>query len=133
VNFTLTRNTAGLYGIFGRLQADDHSWQCLTLEHAYDDGQSGFVPKLAPGTYTCVRYLSPGHGYALFVVKDVPDFQGKSVSFIELHVGNYNTDSKGCILLGYRLGAGCILDSRIAFEAFMDLQKNVDSFTLTVV
>jgi hypothetical protein len=132
MNFTLTRNQCGLYGVFGDLKSEDGKATFATLEHSYLCGP-GWAPKVAAGTYTCKRYFSPEHGYDVFVLQNVPAFQGQPVTYIELHIGNYLKDSKGCILLGLKKGAGMIEDSRVAFDQFMEIQKGVDSFTLTIV
>jgi hypothetical protein len=133
MNFTLTTNQCGLYGVFGEMKSEDGKFIFATLEHAYPC-DSGWAPKVERGkTYECVRYDSPDHGYPVFVLKSVPDFQGQPVTYIEIHIGNYNKDSKGCILLGLKKGTGMIEDSGEAFKQFMELQKDVNSFTLTVV
>jgi hypothetical protein len=133
MNFKLNTLSAGLYGVFGELVSEDGSAKFATLEHSYLVGAS-WLPKVARGkTYTCVRYNSPDHGYPVFVLQGVPPFQGAPVSYIEIHIGNYCKDSEGCILLGLRKRSGMIEDSRIAFDQFMEIQKDVDSFTLTVV
>jgi hypothetical protein len=132
MNFTLTRQSCGLYGVFGELVSEDGSKKFVTLEHAFIVNKQ-YMPKVAAGVYTCQRYYSPKHRYDLFLVKNVPPFQGAFVTYIELHIGNYNTDSDGCILLGLAKGTGMIEDSRDAFWEFMELQKDVENFTLTIV
>lgn len=132
MNFSIKRTQYGLYGVFGELKSEDGKTNLYTLEHGYKIGNDWF-PKVAAGTYTCKRYDSPDHGYEVFVLEGVPPFQGAPVTFIEIHIGNHTSDSEGCILVGCSRGAGIILDSRIAFENFMEVQKDVDSFTLTIV
>lgn len=134
MDIKLTRTAYNLYGVLGELRDESDTLICYTLEHAYAEGDS-FVPKLASGTYTCQRgihKLSNLNPFEAFEVMDVPWFQGAPVSGILFHVGNYNKDSEGCVLLGMQRGVGCILESREAFEKFMSLQEGVDSFTLTV-
>lgn len=46
------------------------------------------------GTYEAVLYDSPSKGI-VYLLKDVPDR-----SMIEIHKGNFNKDSTGCILVG---------------------------------
>jgi hypothetical protein len=132
MNVTLIRNKFSLYGIFGVLTCNE--FKCVTLEHAYPDVHCPgfFQPKLAPGTYTAVKRKSPKFGYNVFLIEDVPPFQGAPVQYIEIHRGNYNKDSEGCVLLGEELGTGCILESEKAFNAFMELMENADTFTLSV-
>lgn len=132
MNFTLTRGRYALYGILGQLKSDDGSLLYCTLEHAYQQADSSFLPKLAKGTYACVRHPANRLPYETFMVKDVPAFMGAPVAGILIHKGNYNNDSEGCILIGMRFGTGMIEDSKDAFDQFMDAQNGVDEFQLTV-
>jgi len=135
MDITLTRKAANLYGIFGEITSPEGDVLARTLEHAYASDDT-FLAKLAPGTYTCkrgVHKLSNLNPFEAFEVQNVPWFQGAPVTGILFHVGNYNKDSEGCILLGTAKGVGCILDSRAAFDKFMALQVGVDEFTLTVI
>lgn len=131
MNYTLTRKQSGSLGIFGELRAQDNSTIFDTLEHAYLVGIE-WLAKVAAGTYICTRYYSPDHGYDVFVLRNVPDFEGEAVTYIELHIGNYNKDSKGCILLGLMRTQSMIEYSEKAFDEFMETQNGVDSFTLIV-
>jgi hypothetical protein len=74
--------------------------------------------------------------FQAFEVQNVPDFQGKPVTGILFHVGNFNADSDGCILLGsvlYNVNEPWMIRSSTpTFNKFMALQKNVTEFTLTV-
>ncbi len=124
----LTRKSASLYGVLGELQVGTATF--ATLEHAYAEN-GAFVPKLAPGSYRCIRRISPKHG-VVFMVECAPAFEGHPVTYIEIHIGNYNSDSEGCILIGEKQGLDCILESRPAFDQFMELQRGVDSFNLIV-
>jgi hypothetical protein len=135
VDIKLTRKAAHLYGVLGELTTSEGVLVCVTLEHAYASGDI-FLAKLAPGTYTCkrgVHKLSNLNPFEAFEVQNVPWFQGAPVSGILLHKGNYNKDSEGCILLGSKVGLGCILDSGAAFDKFMALQDGVNEFTLEVI
>lgn len=132
MNFTLTRNEAHLYGVFGTMVSDDGLHTFATLEHAYKDG-SGFSPKVAAGIYTCERHSPNRLKYETFTLLNVPPFQNAPVSGILIHKGNYNGDSIGCILIGKSKGSCMIEDSRTAFEEFMELQKDLDTFTLTII
>jgi hypothetical protein len=133
MNFTLTTKQSGPNGIFSELRSQDNSIVFDTLEHAYLIGQE-WLPKVARGvTYICTRYYSPDHGYNVFVLRSVPIFDGQPVTYIEIHIGNYNKDSKGCILVGLARGPTMIEESETAFKAFMEIQKDVDTFSLTVI
>jgi Family of unknown function (DUF5675) len=126
-------------GIFGKLFDEAGNQLAVTLEHAYESVDSRFVPKLAAGEYTVIRHAPNRLPYETFMVTNVPNFQDKSVDGILIHIGNYNPDSEGCILLGKAvvqspeaLGTNMIIDSRVTFAQFMRLQDGVDSFKLTV-
>lgn len=131
MNLTLKRNKPEVDGVFGVLFAENGQQIAVTLEHTFNvDGN--YEAKTAPGLYKCVRYNSPEHGYEVFVLENVPPFRGQKVTYIEIHIGNYNADSDGCILLGSHRNGDMIMDSKVTFNAFMDLTKDVDSFTLTI-
>ena len=134
MNWTLKRSKPEADGVFGTLFDENGAQIAVTLEHAFDarNGDGSYEAKTAPGTYTCTRYDSPDHGYQVFVLNHVPPFQGKAVTFIEIHIGNYNKDSDGCILVGSHRNGEMIMDSKVTFTSIMDLLKNVDSFTLTI-
>ena len=137
MNCTLQRNAYGPDGIFGILTSDDDQSQiAVTLEHAFvtpDGHLTEYLPKLSAGVYTCVKYNSPRHGI-VWMLNNVP-----GATYIEIHSGNFNKDSDGCILLGRRVisdpdepDQNMITSSGNSFNKFMDLQRNVESFQLTV-
>jgi len=127
MNCTLKRNKWTLDGIFGMLYDENNKQIAVTLEHSYN-----CMPKVAAGTYTCVRHAPNRLPYATFELQNVPDFKGSIVTGILIHIGNYNHDSDGCILLGSERNGDMIMHSKKTFEAFMDLKKDVDSFILTI-
>lgn len=129
MNCVLTRLNVTDAGIFGELRGERGGLICVTLEHNY-----GGAPKLAPGTYTCRRHPPNRLPYETFMVEGVPDFQGQPVSGILLHIGNYDRDSEGCILLGSYTQSDLtqICQSKFAFTEFMHLQTGFDEFTLVV-
>jgi len=122
-------------GIFGILTDTDGGFVAEILQHAYQQADGSWAPKVPPGTYTCVRGMHLLEGmtapFATFEVTNVPNHSG-----ILFHIGNYNRDSDGCLLIGEMLSKNdsfwMILDSRVAFTAFMNMQANVDEFILTV-
>ncbi len=123
-------------GIFGELYDKSGHRVAVTLEHAYDsgNGDGSYVPKLPNGTYKCVRgthRLADLKEFETFEVMGVPGHTG-----ILFHVGNYNKDSSGCILVGTGLEfvakTHMITQSRAAFQRFMDSQKNINEFILVV-
>lgn len=118
-------------GIFGVLEDPQTAFALDTLQHSYE-GPGGYVPKLSPGIYTCTKGIHKLKNmideFITFQVENVPGHTG-----ILFHCGNFNSDSDGCILVGFRKEGEAILESQLAFQHFMDYTKDVDSFTLEVV
>lgn len=121
----------------------------VTLEHAFwDDSRQLFLPILQPGGYDCVRgqHRLDGmdHDFETFEVLHVVDQNLKAHSGVLIHRGNWNSDSKGCLLIGTHFAiaddprdqgntpADMVADSRVAFESFMKMQEGIDTFKLTV-
>ena len=85
---------------------------CWTLELPVIDGKPGSA--IPTGTYKVKVYPSPHFGRLMPLLVDVP---GRSE--IEIHWGNTEADTRGCILLGDSLpGANFIGKSRQAFDNF---------------
>lgn len=139
MNLRLTRTHYRPDGIFGELVTENGEYVADTLEHpypAYGPADPYWVPKVAVGTYRCVRHAPGAIPYETFMLEDVPKFQGKLVSGILIHRGNTDEDSKGCILVGrtVKSGSGWVLaDSRKTFEKLMALQDGLDQFLLLIV
>jgi Family of unknown function (DUF5675) len=136
VNLQLKRTDSGPDGIFGELRDVNGTLICVSLEHAYGslslDGKDEiWEPKVPPGTYRCVRgthQLQDGKPpFETFMLENVPGHTG-----ILFHKGNVESESSGCILLGTMRAGNEILNSRVAFNRFMDLQDGIDEFTLGV-
>lgn len=127
----LTRKLKARWGILSELEDKDSSLSLVTLEHAYLDPTGlYYTSKLPNGVYECVlgEHTLRGHSpQQLYEVTNVPGHTG-----ILFHIGNYNRDSEGCILLGTNKGNECITGSATAFKKFMDFQNGLKSFTLTV-
>lgn len=138
MNLTLKNTDYLESGVFGELLLEDGTHLCYTLQHAYDsgNGDGSYEPKVPCGTFTCTRgqhqLAHMSHPFETFEVMDVPGHTG-----ILFHVGNFNSDSEGCILLGIYKALNykppAVLQSDFAFRSLMDLQKNNDSFALTVI
>ena len=126
MDMVLKRTSCEQTGIYGIFSSAEGAWSCLTLEHAFfDEGQ--YHPKIPVGTWQCVRRLSPHFGIDVFCLVGVPGH-----SFLEIHVGNYNDDSDGCVLLGQSRIGNMIDNSRNTFDDFMRRQTGVNSFNLVV-
>jgi hypothetical protein len=131
MNLQLIRKEFREDGIFSDLQSEDGKFFCFALEHSY-----GLKPKLKNGTYTCKRgphrLASMEKSFITFEIEDVPGHTD-----ILFHVGNYEKDSEGCVLLGAGMGTTSkggkmLTSSKVAFAQFMEYLKDVDTFTLTV-
>jgi Family of unknown function (DUF5675) len=142
MNFTLQRQASAKDGCFGTL-TNDSGFECVTLEHAYPvsfySPNSTYEPKVVAGTYTCVLHQPNRLPYVTYELQNVPDFQGQPVSGILIHIGNFNKDSDGCILLGkmiQSIGDGTlsrmVASSSPTFKKFMAILNNELEFTLTI-
>ena len=135
MNVILSRKEWRQDGIFGELADEKGNVFAVTLEHSFQNPNTqvgGFHTAIAQGTYECVRFQSPHLGYEVFMLKDVP-----SHDYILIHIGNYNHESEGCILIGTGIGnkldgGKMICDSKKAFNAFMKMQEGIDSFHIIV-
>lgn len=120
----LVRTSTNEFGIFGICKVNGLTLR--TLEHKFDTG-----PKLTPGLHKCVRgthKLEHGDPFETFEITGVPGHSG-----ILFHVGNFNADSNGCVLVGMAATAAGLVQSRIAFKALMDSLVGINEFTLEVV
>ncbi len=146
MNIILSRKDYREDGIFGFILTSSYKYLFTTCEHSYNQ-----LPKLPEGVYQCKRGTGSGRGvdengnsiegfhrlhdgvwFDTFEVMGVPNHTG-----ILFHVGNYNEDSEGCILVGTGFGnrgngGKMITASKQAFKEFMGLQHGCDEFTLTV-
>ena len=94
---------------------------------AFNQRNASCIPA---GRYRCERWNSPKFG-PTWQVTGVP---GRTL--ILFHPGNTTLDTEGCILLGETFttvnGRVAIGDSRVAFNEFLSLTSDLDSFWLTV-
>jgi len=134
MDLKLTRTSFEMSGIYGQITRPDGSLFCVTLEHSYPGGTGPIIyaPKIPPGQYVCKRgmHLLEGHSipFETFEITNVPGHTNCLV-----HVGNVGDDSSGCVLVGASRLNNMIVQSRITFDAFMQLQTGVGEFKLEVV
>lgn len=124
-------------GVFGQLFGNSDELLAFTLEHAYDSGHGDgtYLSKIPPGVYKCVKGQHRLHSMKQpFITFEVTGVTGHSN--ILFHVGNYNKDSDGCVLLGQACkevnGKQMLVSSRLAFQHFIEYLQGIDNFTLTV-
>jgi hypothetical protein len=118
-------------GTFGELLTEGGWKIALTLEEPWRENQRG-KSCIPAGTYKMFKRLSPARGIFVWELKDVP---GRSN--IQIHVGNFLTDTEGCILVGFQHsdpGAPpSIHDSKRAFRSWMGITEPEDDAVLEVV
>lgn len=125
----LYRSNFNKTGVIGEMECGGHVF--TTLEHAYDDHGHIFT-KLTDGEYICkkgIHRLSDLVPFETFEITEVKGHTG-----ILFHVGNYNHDSSGCVLvgLGYGNNKTIITSSKQGFAKFMDILKDCEEFDLVV-
>jgi Family of unknown function (DUF5675) len=135
MDLILQRDMSLPSGIFGSLKTLIGNFVAVTLEHSFEKNDD-FVPALSEGVYTCKRGLHQLQGmrapFETFEITNVPGHTG-----LLFHIGNYNRDTDGCVLLGEEVvinqDHAMITKSIESFGHFMTLQTGVDTFILRVI
>ena len=97
----------------------NNRFQCFTLEP---------TDKMIPsGEYDAELYMSPKAKRVVVLLKDVP---GRSE--IEIHPGNFYTDSLGCIFVGDGRFTDALMNSQSAFKQLMDKLSPTDSIKVVL-
>lgn len=131
MNTTLKRTRIDDSGAYGELLDDSGGHVCFTLSHTYQGVGGLWGPKVMPGVYVCVRGMHQLEGHPEpFETFEITGVVGHNN--ILFHCGNRSSDSSGCELLGQEIDGDTLINSRLAFNAFLALQAGVDSFQLTV-
>lgn len=116
------------HGIIGVLRVNKQV-ACYTLELPYIENKAN-ISSIPQGFYNCGLTMSPKYGLT-YEVLDV-----RNRSNILFHAGNTINDSRGCILLGNKVGElsgkRAVLNSRIAYKAFMDTLDMSMFFSLKI-
>ena len=105
----------------GQMFVNDE-FECYTLEDKYREVEgvpisTWKVPgetAIPLGRYEVQLLLSPRFGYVTPHVLNVPGFTN-----IEIHPGNTNLDTEGCILVGTQRNEDSVQNSRIAFTGLL--------------
>lgn len=94
-------------------------WECYTLERP-----EVMIPC---GTFPVVIRMSPTHKELRPYIDNVP---GRTD--IEMHIGNWPRDSKGCVLVGQLKGDSSIGSSGLAFHALMQKLEGQTDISIQV-
>ena len=92
----------------------------FTLELPWLDNQKN-ISCIPTGEYYYIKRVSPGKGYEVIELVDVPDR-----AYIQIHLGNYTRQIEGCILPGTGLkdinrdGVVDVTNSEEAFNQIMN-------------
>lgn len=95
----------------------DNKFECYTLENPDLD--------IPTGTYPVTLEFSPRFQMITPHLQNVPNR-----TFIEIHPGNTEKDTEGCILVGQTHTISEVLNSRIAFNNMMPKLKEPMSITI---
>jgi hypothetical protein len=112
----IVRDTETKDATLGILTVADTSLSLQTLEQLWR-GNAHSVSRIPPGTYPMAWIYSAKHERSLWNILSVP---GRDC--IEVHSGNTQRDTKGCIILGsermFRADVSYVLASRVALASF---------------
>ena len=103
----------------GRLFIAAGGFSCFTLELPWLDNAGG-VSCIPAGIYSYKKRMSPGKGYTVIELIDVPER-----TFIQIHLGNFTSQILGCIIPGTAIkdvnadGIPDVVDSEKAFNKLM--------------
>ena len=117
-----TDATIGTFVLGGRVL-------CFILELQYRGNRKN-VSCIPPDTYICKRVESPRFGETF----EVTDVYGRT--HILFHVANTADELEGCLAtglsVGYINGKRAVIDSRKAFDLFMNDLIGIDEFKLII-
>jgi hypothetical protein len=137
MNIEIRRNQIREDGIFSEIyDSDNGGILFLGLERGYKNKAGKISAKIKKGKYLCKRGI-----HKLADLKEFETFEITGVKGhwgILFHAANYDHELEGCVALGMGYGKRAdggqmITSSKQAFNRFMELQKGVDEFYLTVV
>lgn len=127
MNLTIQRDTFTENSTTGELSVDG-VFLCYTLEPRSDrsEGKPYCIPA---GTYSVQLAESPRFAMTTPHLLAVPGF-----TEIEIHPGNFPSDTEGCTLVGMTRGVDMVGSSRLAFGNLMDkLRAATDQITATYI
>lgn len=142
LTYTLRRFQSQVYGTEGTWYDENDQQFMVSLERPWLNNQAK-VSCIPPGpggdiTYLCKRIQSPDQELETPGSPDrfaVTGVEGRDD--VEIHVGNWIRNSKGCILTGEAFGVlegeQAVLNSKVAFDAFMARMAGIDAFYLRII
>lgn len=113
--------------IIGTLSMD-RKILCYTLENPWKDNEKN-ISAIPEGRYSCVPYNSERHPNVWKVINV------KDRTLILIHVGNYEKDTEGCILVGSNVAyhkENMVTNSRITMKKLHSDIGVTRSFTLII-
>jgi len=101
---------------------------CTTLEPPEYDNRKNFSC-IPAGQYECKRVWSPKFKIETFEICNVPDRE-----YVRFHSGNKAEDTEACVLPAqyWDYENKSLVNSRIAFDKFMEIMKPYEKFRLTI-
>jgi hypothetical protein len=126
VILTVQRDTFTANSTTGELSIDG-AFVCYTLEPRSDrsEGKPYCIPA---GTYPATLVYSDKNGFITPRLTDVPGFTD-----IEIHPGNFPSDTEGCTLVGESRGIDVVSSSRAAFADLMARLDGQQEFNVTYI
>jgi len=136
--FVLQRTMHTPDGIFGRLILGGETF-CQTLEHAFLHDKV-YLPILPDGAYTLKRgihRLTTGPEFVTYAFPRFMSWDKKPHTGVLFHVGNWNQDSTGCVLVGEEKGSlggkPGVLRSKMAFKRFLEACGDAETINVDVI
>lgn len=143
MNTVLKRDTFTPTATFGAFFGEATGERiCETVEQVRDNNRASTKERpgacIPAGVYTCRRIVSPKFGDCF----EVTNVQGRS--HILIHSANWSSQLRGCISPGTTraviddnnpdtLDDRGVASSKKALDKFMQLQKGIDTFYLTII
>lgn len=97
----------------------------MSLEEIQEKKKYG-ITAIPSGTYNIEFYNSPKHG-KVPLLKNVKDWD-----MVEIHPGNFASDSLGCLLLGSSFGNDVVKNSKNTVKKFIEELEKYDSMFITI-
>lgn len=116
----LSENNVQTLGVLKLYKGDKKVFECKTLELANKGNKRG-VSRINAGVYEAAHRISAKYGNHLHILNV------KNRSFILMHIGNFHTEIRGCVLVGEKHidinsdGNKDVTNSRVTFKKLIKL------------